>query len=512
MITDLFPFPDFRAGQKEALHEAKEGIEDDETEVVVLDLPTGLGKSAINTTLARSVDGAYITTPQTSLRKQMAEDDVLKDYYHVLKAKDDYVCDKCERSATYCSMDDTCPGDVYERARAKARNADISLMTVALLAMVDNEEFVERDTLVVDEAHGIEGYTANLLAGFTASPNHLPEEVYGDIAVGLKKDTKTHHGEVYDLVGKLKGACQTFVGKHGESQDRLGDVQDCLNFISSAERFFEETNRGLTWTVNVFDTENSDGDMIRSFSVKPVDVAPYLRENFWSRGETIVLSTATYPGEKWLGRIGLDPNKTKVISADNPFPMDNRMIRISDTVCKMSRKRDMKNWTEIMETVDRIGDRHEGQKGVVHTVSYYRAERIENESDQWDNLKDNVIVANYDGAFDDWQNSDKDILLSPSMTEGVDLKGEMCEWQIMLKIPFPSLADSRVEYLINRKNRWDWYYQVAATDIVQAAGRAVRSEKDKAEFYILDECFNDVHSRANFPEWFTRAITPLTPV
>ena len=76
------------------------------------------------------------------------------------------------------------------------------------------------------------------------------------------------------------------------------------------------------------------------------------------------------------------------------------------------------------------------------------------------------------------------VLLSPSMQEGVDLKGDMSRFQILCKIPYPYLGDKLVR---KRMNKWSWWYPLqTAKAIVQSVGRSIRTNDDEAITYILD--------------------------
>ena len=76
------------------------------------------------------------------------------------------------------------------------------------------------------------------------------------------------------------------------------------------------------------------------------------------------------------------------------------------------------------------------------------------------------------------------VLLSPSMQEGVDLKGDLSRFQIICKVPYPYLGDKLVK---KRMNKWKWWYPLqTAKVIVQSVGRSVRSSTDTAVTYILD--------------------------
>ena len=80
------------------------------------------------------------------------------------------------------------------------------------------------------------------------------------------------------------------------------------------------------------------------------------------------------------------------------------------------------------------------------------------------------------------------VLLSPSMTEGVDLKGDLSRFQVICKIPYPYLGDQIVRKRMYKHK--DWYGLQTAKSIVQSCGRSVRSNTDTAVTYILDSDWN----------------------
>ena len=98
------------------------------------------------------------------------------------------------------------------------------------------------------------------------------------------------------------------------------------------------------------------------------------------------------------------------------------------------------------------------------------------------------------------------VLLSPSMTEGVDLRDELSRFQVICKIPYPYLGDK----LIRKKmNKWKWWYPLqTAKTIVQAVGRSIRSDSDQAVTYILDSDWEIFFKRNRlfFPDSFKKAI------
>ena len=104
--------------------------------------------------------------------------------------------------------------------------------------------------------------------------------------------------------------------------------------------------------------------------------------------------------------------------------------------------------------------------------------------------------------------SEPTILVSPSMTEGVDLKDELSRFQVFCKIPFPSMNDWSKKRM---EKDPDWYSFCTVRTMVQAHGRSIRSETDWATSYILDECAGPFvrRSRRLFPRGFLAAIQGL---
>jgi Rad3-related DNA helicase len=98
------------------------------------------------------------------------------------------------------------------------------------------------------------------------------------------------------------------------------------------------------------------------------------------------------------------------------------------------------------------------------------------------------------------------VLLSPSMTEGVDLKDDTGRFQIICKVPYPYLGDKLIK---KKMHKWKWWYPLqTAKTIVQSVGRSVRSINDYAVTYILDEDWNRFYNRnkAMFPEDFKKCL------
>jgi len=165
-----------------------------------------------------------------------------------------------------------------------------------------------------------------------------------------------------------------------------------------------------------------------------------------------------------------------------------------------------------MEKLNELAEKHYNTKGLVHTASYGRAERVAElvNADDHPYLHDNIFVHDGDEEpevqIEQWENSDRDIFLSPSMMEGISLDGDRCRWQVLLKVPYPAM-DSRTSYIVeNQKYGWVEYRERAMIRVVQSYGRAIRHKDDFADYYTLDSDFADLISRRTPPSWFREAI------
>jgi Rad3-related DNA helicase len=187
------------------------------------------------------------------------------------------------------------------------------------------------------------------------------------------------------------------------------------------------------------------------------------------------------------------------------FPLKHRPIITSTIGGKMTSSNEKRNWKRNIGTVKRIIKKHKDDRGVIHTQSYSRAKHVARSLFGYSVFLHDKTKIDGD-VIDAWNASRKKILLSPAVSEGVDLKDDLCRYQILLKVPYPSVGDARVKYLLDKKKDWKWYYSEASRDIVQMYGRAVRSGKDHAKFYVIDGSFRDILRKGSFPAWFLDAL------
>lgn len=129
------------------------------------------------------------------------------------------------------------------------------------------------------------------------------------------------------------------------------------------------------------------------------------------------------------------------------------------------------------------------QKGMIQTGSYAFAKQLYDDAPI--EVKSRMLV--YNGSREKntmiqiHQMSPDTILVGPTLNEGVDLPGDECRFIIILKVPYPSLADKLVKEKIKLFPLW--YNSSTSNEIIQGIGRGVRFNGDWCVTYILDACF-----------------------
>ena len=284
---------------------------------------------------------------------------------------------------------------------------------------------------------------------------------------------------------------------------KISSQLDLMRSHTSKLQSFVEKYDPETW---LFEYENSDlSGKGNRFFFKPIDVSGYTEELLFRMGSKVLLMSATVlDHEAFKESLGISKIDSSSIRVPSPFPVENRPI-IFAPVGLMSKAHIDKTLPNLIKAIRSILEEHKTEKGIIHTHSYYIANKIKNA------LRSKRILthdaSNRDEILSKHMNSENPtVLISPSMTEGVDLRGEASRFQIICKVPYPYLGDRLVK---KRMNRWKWWYPLqTAKTIVQSVGRSVRSRDDHAVTYILDQNWNMFYSRNSqlFPKDFRECL------
>ena len=247
------------------------------------------------------------------------------------------------------------------------------------------------------------------------------------------------------------------------------------------------------------------GRSLRKLSFRPIDVSQFAHDHLFRLGYKVVMMSATILDSRvFCESLGVKPSEVSFISIPTPFPVENRPVLIHP-VGSMGSKSIDTTLPTMAKVVKEILKEHSGEKGIIHCHTYKIAKYLK-ENVGSDRLLTHTSE-NRDAILKKHEKSIKPtVLLSPSMSEGVDLKGDLSKFQIIVKIPYPYLGDPLVR---KRMNKWEtWYPLQTAKLIVQSAGRSIRSSKDDAVTYILDKDWERFYgrNRSIFPASFRESI------
>lgn len=513
MAAGSFPFATYREGQREAIDRVRASFEDG-ARFVVVEAPTGSGKSAIAVTLAREAKSAYILTIQKVLQDQYVRD--FPDLA-VMKGRSNYPClvTNTHAAAAPCIVGKrfpACEACPYFTAKDVAMAASsVALNYAYYLAELNyGGGFGERDLLILDEAHNAEAALmafaqvslseAELMrAGISRKlPPPLGDEGYFDFVEDLLPELHDRTRQLELELAKVSsfGAAATDLLRHKQWLDARA-VRMRMMIDSRAYD-------GAEWIVERRRTEGGDGVVF-----KPVEVAPFAEELlFKGTGKVLLMSATILDVPTFLRGIGIEPGTAALVQVPSSFPAANRPLVLRPSA-RLTRHYLEKELPRLVAAVSEVAQAHAREKGVIHAHSYRIARAIETglpEDQRW-RLVTHRNAADREVALTRHLSSpEPTILLSPSMTEGIDLGEDLARWQVLCKVPYPNLGDVQVKHRAERDPSWyDWR---TCLSVVQAYGRSVRSRDDRATTYLLDADFPAFirRHRSKLPEWFLEAL------
>ena len=490
---------------------------------VIIEAGTGVGKSAIGLTIAKTIaDSAYFITTQKILQHQYI-DDFSQHGMLSLKSSTNFRCKfykgkDCSQALRELKVSQNkafrscCGGGcVYKVAKRKFIDGKLGITNFAYFMAETNysQQLEPRDLLVIDEAHNIETQLSNFVE--VAITENFARKVLKievpDNLTTIKRVVDWTRSVYYPKLCRMRTHMEQQIEKFS-LKSKMNDfitLSKRFELIDKHEckvaRFLKEYDKD-NWVMNVTNTEVTND---RRFEFKPIDVAPFAEDYLFKSGKKILMMSATIINrDAFCELLGINQSECAFISMPSPFPIENRPIFISP-IGSMSMKNIDSSLPKLAQAVKAILAEHKNDKGIIHCHSYKVANYLKR------NIRSSRLLAhdasNRDKVLFDHINGKKPtVLLSPSMTEGVDLKGDASRFQIICKVPYPYLGDKLIR---KRMNKWKWWYPLQTLKvIIQSVGRSVRSKDDQAITYILDSDWDRFYSRNSglFPTDFRNSI------
>lgn len=500
---------------------------------IILEAGTGIGKSAIATTLANMYDDSYILTMTKQLQEQYLED--FGEMLVEIKGKGNYKCnykgncDFCIRAEYNIARCSDCNYLIAFRKAKKSKNV-ITNYDFMYRVGVDNQMLDPRQLLILDEAHNLERKML-MLSSHLLNREYISTKFGIDIFEALMKGEKSYNhiksesDYWIDVCKKLMKACgeniEKISGTGKEVQVTLDEFESNPSKYSSIDyiekqilesdlKEFNSIKLGLESKDLIIDVPDfksiKENKMDISAEFKPYSVSD-ATQNLLSFGETRIFLTGTLGDmKKFCQWNNINPDNTYYIYEKSPFDVSNRPIYRHFVGNMSGSRRNVPNWKNkrAISKIKQLIGKYPNQKGVIHTSS--------NEQAFWimDNLKEynllfvggesrNEVLKEFNESKDDA------ILIGASIKDGVDLKGDLCRFQIVFKVPYPQLNE-QVKY--RKSLDPSWYYYQAVMAIMQAYGRGIRDKDDYCDMYIIDSNFKKLfdYNYNFFNEYFIEAL------
>jgi Rad3-related DNA helicase len=370
-----------------------------------------------------------------------------------------------------------------------------------------------RNLLVLDEAHQLESEVGDFKS-FSISKNSL-----WFLKVQLPERNVDQLETWIAFCGELQAKLEEFTEKAQETIEKRSNrftlepyternLIDALERLKNLETLAEELRSHKdNWIVS--NIIKDDSGRVAKASLMPLEVSGYF-EPLLEKGSVVLFMSATILSKDYLCKTaGLKPDQAVFIRVEeSDFPVENRPIHLMNVAWLNARSME-ENMPKISAAIDRLLTQHRHDKGIIHTTSYAQVQKI----------KDNLSGENRSRLIETGANLDRTdvlethfkskkptVLISPSLHLGVDLKDDLSRFQIVVKVPYPDLTDKRIAELKRRDP--NWYVWNTVLRLVQSYGRSVRSPEDSAVTYVLDSSVSYLLKTGQglLPKWFKEAI------
>jgi ATP-dependent DNA helicase DinG len=534
-----------RKEQKEALNFIESEYQKNKlNKFFLLNLPVGSGKSHLALMIA---DWYKKNVNRMAKVDIITNSKILQDQYSGtyesisdLKGKENYECESyacsCAQGAEFNRLNKTtCESCPYNSSRESFISGGISLTNFYLyiLYAIYNPKLLEsRDArvLIVDEAHEFDDVMSDFVSIKITETIVKKFKFAGEYDIIKKLKSITSITQYVDFLRFLSGEIITTVesmegGMKSEPRNVREDkrdlkiskvlktknsdvkvmqlINDLKQYQTKIEIFLKEyKDNPNNWVLEAGYNEKLKQ---KELSLEPIWAYDYLDKYVFSNYDMVVLMSGTILDKNLFCQLnGLDVSKAVYYSIGSPFPLKNRPIYYMP-VGKMSYKSKDETFKRYIPYIQKLLDKYKNKKGIIHTNSFELAKWIQN------SIKDPRLIfhdsTNKDEMLKYHKESDKPtVIVSPSMDTGVSFDNDDARFQIIAKVPYPSLASQKNK--LRQSNNPDWYSWKTVSGIIQMTGRPVRSNLDYADTIIIDGGFGDVikHSSQFLPDWIQEAI------
>jgi len=483
---------------------------------VIVSAPTGTGKSFISTTLANSSNeptekfkelivsyaafkqdfsGNYINQVECeqeppfgcfTLTITKSLQDQYKNLFNessLLKGKSNYICevDKISTVDTAPCLiapklkEDCCKLNkcTYYNSRNETLISKHAVLNYKMFLHLPRH-IKRRNYIVCDEASELENEMVKMFSLF------IDIKKISKLGVNVKQPRTLNHKDVMDWLTDLSlgisDVVESLIKQYNKNSNLV--VGDKIK-ISILKNYYMQINSCVSeWTTCEWVIDSPEKDVI---TITPLQVNTLTHHIFDYADKVVLMSATIIDHKKFAKSLGIE--KYEYIEAESNFNPKQSPIYISkENAINYSNKE--KVLPKIALQINELCNLYKNEKGIIHTQSleitnilkrHLKGKRFLFRDDLKTN--DEILDKHYNSA-------DPTVLVSPSLTHGVDLKDDLARFCIIVKLPFLPLSNKRIKKLFELDK--DWYQNQMLNILVQMCGRATRSKTDYSNTYILD--------------------------
>jgi ATP-dependent DNA helicase DinG len=534
----------FRPQQRDTIVRICHNILNNDTKNIIVNAPTGSGKSIIAIVSSRILTKAYklkgyIITSDLGLQDQYWSDISQFGYqWGTMKGADNYICS--ENNQTYvnaeCKSRNIFGGKLrnlacfkecsFHNAKEKAINSPLTLVNYSYWLIQRNytakkeagndtdPSFPIRDFCFFDEAHKVDDIVQNHFSprlnvrivdaigevslyfkenGFISTPIST-EGIMGRLKQNVFDTTKTTKEDIISLtvfkkrIEQVQSAQEDFktyiTSKYpfgNPIPKNINKIIRLLDFLKDVHCKIEDY-LDMTKEQHIVKTVGFDEAVFNS-----LDDRMLIKKVLHDECATGVFMSATFGSvSEWAEITNTIDYDRIIVKVDWDYQRSPIHLLKGPRLNYANKEESL---PPAIELLDDCISKHITERGLIHTGSYGFMQSILESSKYFDRFVFYNDSAEKKDALERFGNSENKILIGPSLVEGIDLKDDLCRFQIFFKVPYRNLS---CEYT-KRKLKLDprWYNYKALTQFKQGVGRGVRNDNDWAVTYLIDGCFQD---------------------
>lgn len=397
-----------------------------------------------------------------------------------------------------------CP---YTRAYNAARASNLVVTNYTYWALINKygEGLGPVDLLVCDEAHDADGEVCGIMT-VSIHPADIHRRLRTDWpSEPDSTDAWRHWAAPLRARAKLLvDECALQIRMEGPVNRLVREMGHLQNLHRSLSVIAELRGEWIAET-------NASG----AYTLAPVHSADYAEEVLFLGVPKVVLISATII-PKTPDILGIPQDTVEFYEYPSSFPPRRSPVYYVPTV-KVSHKWTEDQTADWLNRIDEIISKRLDRRGVIHSVSYDRRDLILNRSRYTQHMLSHSPGS--EAAMEQlrrFRNTPPPvILLSPSITTGVDLRYKDAEYQIICKVPFPDTRSRIVQARVGRlapprspEREAGREYELYSTiqTLVQETGRGMRAEDDQCESFVIDNQIDWIERwhKKLIPLWWRR--------